>query len=76
MRYIAPNTLFPSYELRGADLIIGEMDELRLSNVRKLFADREFDRETETKLEVDDGGASGGGGRDRWGNIGRNRRWD
>jgi len=79
MRIIATNRIYPNYELRGADLIVGDFDEVRLSNVRKLFADRDFEQEREVQMELDEGGGGGGGGdRDRWGNPngGRNRRWD
>ena len=45
----------PAYELRVADLVVRDLDELRLANVRKLFADVDFDPlpELEVLLETE-----------------------
>ena len=41
----------PAYELRVADLVVRDLDELRLANVRKLFSDVDFDPLPEMELE-------------------------
>merc|ERR1719482_1501184 len=43
MRAVGVVGAHPAYELRVADLVVRDLDELRLANVRKLFADVDFD---------------------------------
>ena len=55
MRAVGVVGAHPAYELRVADLVVRDLDELRLANVRKLFADVDFDPlpELEVLLETE-----------------------
>jgi len=41
----------PAYELQVADLVIDTLDDFKIANIRSIFADVEFDEETELELE-------------------------
>ncbi|KAH8054554.1 pseudouridine 5'-phosphatase [Aureococcus anophagefferens] len=43
MRAVGIMGASPAYELRVADLVIRDMEEMRLANIRKIFSDVEFD---------------------------------
>ena len=50
MRAVGIMGASPAYELRVADLVIRDMEEMRLANIRKIFSDVEFDPVPELEL--------------------------
>ena len=85
MRVVGVLGAVPAYELKVADLVVADLGDLRVANVRKLFSDVEFDPLPELELEVllstevdvadefddlEEEPAPGGGGDDFWSRAG------
>ena len=58
MKAIAVANRHAIYELSAADLVVRQLDELSIVNLKKLFAVEQAPAEAQTQVEAEDGGGS------------------